>query len=153
MRPEHTGNARGAAFMHAEELAVIDMMMSGMNGFEALQAIRMAQPATACVVLTGYGSIADAVKAMRLGGYNYLTKPCSIGLHSMALPVGQMLQKPRPLLSTRKQALRMPSPWPNHSKALRFIHFIRWPQSMKRTAASWFSRASRIIRTAGVRIC
>ena len=60
------------------DAAIIDMMMPGMNGFEALQAIRMAQPGTACVILTGYGSIADAVKAMRLGGYNYLTKPCSI---------------------------------------------------------------------------
>ena len=60
------------------DAAIIDMMMPGMNGFEALQAIRMAQPGTACVILTGYGSIADAVKTMRLGGYNYLTKPCSI---------------------------------------------------------------------------
>lgn len=60
------------------DAAIIDMMMPGMNGLEALSAIKEAQPATACIILTGYGSIADAVSAMRLGGYNYLTKPCGM---------------------------------------------------------------------------
>lgn len=60
------------------DAAIIDMMMPGMNGLEALEGIRKAQPSTACVILTGYGSIADAVKTMRLGGYNYLTKPCGM---------------------------------------------------------------------------
>lgn len=60
------------------DAAIIDMMMPGMNGLEALSAIRAVQPAAACVILTGYGSIADAVKTMRLGGYNYLTKPCGM---------------------------------------------------------------------------
>lgn len=75
---ESGAEAGRLASLKVFDAAIIDMMMPGMNGFEALQAIRMAQPGTACVILTGYGSIADAVKAMRLGGYNYLTKPCSI---------------------------------------------------------------------------
>lgn len=62
----------------AFDAAIIDMMMPEMNGLEALEAIRKAQPTTACVILTGYGSIADAVKTMRLGGCNYLTKPCGM---------------------------------------------------------------------------
>ncbi len=60
------------------DAAIIDMMMPGMNGFEVLSRLRNVRPTTACVMLTGYGSIADAVTAMKLGGYNYLTKPCSI---------------------------------------------------------------------------
>jgi len=80
---EVTAAASGAeaariASLKAFDAAIIDMMMPGMDGFESLQAIRLAQPECACVILTGYGSIADAVKTMRLGGYNYLTKPCSI---------------------------------------------------------------------------
>ncbi len=60
------------------DAAIIDMMMPGMNGLEALKALKKLQPETACVILTGYGSIADAVTTMKLGGYNYLTKPCGI---------------------------------------------------------------------------
>ncbi|HBG47756.1 MAG TPA: hypothetical protein DDW94_12330 [Deltaproteobacteria bacterium] len=60
------------------DVAIIDMMMPGMNGTQALVAIKEAQPSVACIVLTGYGSIADAVKSIRLGGYHYLTKPCDI---------------------------------------------------------------------------
>jgi DNA-binding NtrC family response regulator len=77
--PVESGAEAGRlASLKVFDAAIIDMMMPGMNGFEALGAIRLAQPGTACVILTGYGSIADAVKTMRLGGYNYLTKPCSI---------------------------------------------------------------------------
>lgn len=75
---ENGAEACRLASLRVFDAAIIDMMMPGMNGFEALQAIHMAQPQVACVILTGYGSIADAVKTMRLGGYNYLTKPCSI---------------------------------------------------------------------------
>lgn len=75
---ENGAEAGRLASLKFFDAAIIDMMMPDMNGFEALQAIRLAQPQTACIILTGYGSIADAVKAMRLGGYNYLTKPCSI---------------------------------------------------------------------------
>ncbi|MBE7413805.1 MAG: response regulator [Deltaproteobacteria bacterium] len=74
LQEEALSNASASPF----DAAIIDMMMPGMNGFEVLSRLRVVRPATACIILTGYGSIADAVTAMKLGGYNYLTKPCSI---------------------------------------------------------------------------
>lgn len=55
--------------------AVIDLKMPGRNGLQLLSEIRGVSPDTQCVILTGYGSIANAVDAMRLGAVNYLPKP------------------------------------------------------------------------------
>ncbi len=57
------------------ELAVIDLRMPGRSGLELVRALKELDPATRMVVLTGYGSIATAVEAMRLGATNYLPKP------------------------------------------------------------------------------
>jgi two-component system response regulator RegA len=57
------------------ELAVIDLKMPGRSGLELLGELRELSPGTRCVILTGYGSIANAVDAMRLGAVHYLTKP------------------------------------------------------------------------------
>lgn len=55
--------------------AVVDMRMPGMQGLEVVRELRALDPPLDVVVLTGYGSIATAVEAMRLGAHNYLTKP------------------------------------------------------------------------------
>jgi DNA-binding NtrC family response regulator len=61
------------------DAAFIDMKMPGMNGFEVIKALKEVQPSIIGIILTGYGSINDAVKAIKLGGYHYLTKPCDMG--------------------------------------------------------------------------
>jgi len=57
------------------DLAVVDLRMPGESGLAVLQEIKRRSPATKVIVLTGYGSIANAVEAMRLGAMNYVTKP------------------------------------------------------------------------------
>ncbi|MGA9522067.1 MAG: response regulator [Myxococcaceae bacterium] len=57
------------------ELAVVDLRMPGRSGIELVRALKELDPATRIVVLTGYGSIATAVEAMRVGATNYLPKP------------------------------------------------------------------------------
>jgi two-component system response regulator RegA len=59
----------------APEYAVVDLRLGEESGLEALKALLAKDPATRVVVLTGYGSIATAVEAMRLGAVHYLTKP------------------------------------------------------------------------------
>ena len=50
--------------------------MPGASGLELLRDLTSIDPTTKVVILTGYGSIATAVEAMRLGARDYLTKPC-----------------------------------------------------------------------------
>ena len=57
------------------EFAVVDLRMPGESGLVVLKELRERSPDTKAVVLTGYGSIANAVEAMRLGAVNYVTKP------------------------------------------------------------------------------
>lgn len=59
----------------APEFAVIDMKMPGKSGMELLQDLLVIEPATQVVILTGYGSIASALDAVRMGAIWYLSKP------------------------------------------------------------------------------
>lgn len=57
------------------ELAVVDLRMPGRSGLDVVRELLALEPATRIVVLTGYGSIATAVDAIRIGAKHYLTKP------------------------------------------------------------------------------
>lgn len=57
------------------EFAVVDLRMPGKSGLEVVRDLAAIDPATRILVLTGYGSIATAVDAVRLGAANYLPKP------------------------------------------------------------------------------
>jgi len=60
------------------EYAVVDLRMPGKSGLEVVRELRRIDPATKIVVLTGYGSIATALEAVRLGATHYLTKPADV---------------------------------------------------------------------------
>jgi two-component system response regulator RegA len=55
--------------------AVVDMRLEDGNGLEVIEAIRKRRPDSRMVVLTGYGNIATAVTAVKLGAVDYLAKP------------------------------------------------------------------------------
>lgn len=56
---------------------VTDLRMPGMDGLELIKEARQHLGSARIIVLTGYGSIATAVEAMRLGANGYLVKPCN----------------------------------------------------------------------------
>ena len=60
------------------EMAVLDLRMPGQSGLELLKALLEIDPATKIVMLTGYGSIATAIDAVRLGATHYLPKPADV---------------------------------------------------------------------------
>jgi two-component system, response regulator RegA len=66
------------AKVDSPELAVVDLRMPGMSGLELVRALHAIDDATKVVVLTGYGSIATALEAVRLGATHYLTKPADV---------------------------------------------------------------------------
>jgi two-component system, response regulator RegA len=55
--------------------AVVDLRLGDGNGLDVVQALHAAKPEARVVVLTGYGNIATAVTAVKLGAIDYLAKP------------------------------------------------------------------------------
>jgi len=55
--------------------AVVDLRLGDGNGLDVVEAIRSTEVETRVVVLTGYGNIATAVTAVKLGAVDYLSKP------------------------------------------------------------------------------
>jgi two-component system, response regulator RegA len=68
-------SALALAKEESPELAVLDLKMPGKSGLELVKALLEIDPQTKIVVLTGYGSIATAIDAVRLGATYYLQKP------------------------------------------------------------------------------
>ena len=60
------------------DVAVLDLLMPDGTCYELLPLLRKQQPWSSIVVLTGHGSIAAAVEAVRLGATNFLLKPTGI---------------------------------------------------------------------------
>jgi two-component system response regulator RegA len=59
----------------APELCVVDLRMPGRGGLELLTELKRIEPHTEVLILTGYGSIATAIDAVRLGAVYFLPKP------------------------------------------------------------------------------
>lgn len=60
------------------DYALLDLKVGRESSLEFIAEIKQTHPNAPIVLITGYGSIATAVQAMRLGAVNYLTKPCSV---------------------------------------------------------------------------
>lgn len=60
-------------------VVITDLYLPGVGGLDVLRAARTANPSCYVVIVTGYASIDSAVQAVRLGAYDYLTKPFSLG--------------------------------------------------------------------------
>ncbi|MBI5039342.1 MAG: sigma-54-dependent Fis family transcriptional regulator [Nitrospirae bacterium] len=60
------------------DVAIVDLKMQEMDGIQVIEGLKNIQPSIVGIVLTGYGSIPTAVKALKLGAYHYLTKPCQM---------------------------------------------------------------------------
>src|SRR5260221_2095694 len=70
--------ALGQLETDSPDIILADLMMPNMSGLEFLPRVKQMLPRTEIAIMTGHGSIETAVQAMKLGAYDYITKPFRI---------------------------------------------------------------------------
>lgn len=80
--------AEAIAASESPEYAVIDLRLGERSGLDLVRALLKMDPTTRIVLLTGYGSIATAIEAIRIGAVHYLTKPADADAVLAALQQG-----------------------------------------------------------------
>ena len=88
--------------MNPPELMMLDIWMPEMDGLETLKRLRELVPSTQVMMMSGHGSIETAVKAIKLGAYDYIEKPLS--LENVTLRVKHALDQHR--LEQENRSLR-----------------------------------------------
>lgn len=73
------------------ELVLLDIWIPGKDGIEVLKEIKSKYPSTEVIVMSGHGSIETAVKAIKLGAFDFIEKPLS--LEKVILKVNQAINK------------------------------------------------------------
>src|SRR3970282_2006252 len=86
---EPVGFSDGAAALRALregrfELLLSDLMMPGMDGIALMRKAQETDPSVLCIIMTGEGSVATAVEAMKSGAFDFILKPFTL---SAILPV------------------------------------------------------------------
>ena len=96
------GGEAALALLDGIDVALIDLLMPGMDGLTLLKKIRKQNADISVVMLTGHGTIETAVEAMKVGASDYLQKPCSLA--EVELRLTQVWEKSR--LRKENQQLR-----------------------------------------------
>jgi nitrogen-specific signal transduction histidine kinase/ActR/RegA family two-component response regulator len=104
-------DAERACELTSFDLVVTDIHMRDGDGFEVMCSVQKTSPTTAVILLTAFGSVPEAVESMRIGAFDYLTKPVSFEqLQTAAARVMERINKKTPVVSFSKTA-RMKA-WP-----------------------------------------
>lgn len=61
---------------------ILDLLMPGMDGIEALRALKADEAANQIILLTGHGTVEKGIEAMKLGAMDFLEKPADINVLS-----------------------------------------------------------------------
>lgn len=101
---ETVADGIAAIEVEAPAYAVIDMRLGDGNGLEVITKLKERRADARGVILTGYGNIATAVTAVKLGAFDYLAKPADADeVHAalMALPDGRAIPPENPMSADR----------------------------------------------------
>ncbi|MBL7161245.1 MAG: hybrid sensor histidine kinase/response regulator [Anaerolineales bacterium] len=82
------------------DLVLIDVMMPGVNGIDLIASIHAHDPETVCVMITGYATVELAVRAIKEGAYDFLSKPFSVD--DLLLAVAQGIERRRLSLDAKR---------------------------------------------------
>ena len=83
--------------LNAPEYAVVDMRFDDGCGLDVVAALKQQRPDARAIILTGYGNIATAVQAVKLGAIDYLTKPVNADdiVSALQAPSGCKAEMPK----------------------------------------------------------
>jgi DNA-binding NtrC family response regulator len=107
------------------DAAILDLKMPGMSGIELLQYLKQLQPDVEAVIQTGFATQETAIEALRLGAFDYITKPCKMA--EIEAILGRIAEK-RELthkamaLQTRVEAAEGHSVLVGRSPAMQAVH-------------------------------
>lgn len=87
------------------DIIISDLQLPGIDGLGVLKAARDANPSATVIIVTGYASVDSAVRAVRLGAYDYLTKPFTLG--QIEVIVNRAAERQALEAENRQLALRM----------------------------------------------
>ncbi|MBI5344551.1 MAG: sigma-54-dependent Fis family transcriptional regulator [Deltaproteobacteria bacterium] len=90
---EASGGREGIALFGREkpDAVLLDHKMPGMDAFEALREMKRIDPAVPVIIVTAYGDIPTAVEAIKLGAYDFVTKPPDI--EALTLTINRAVEK------------------------------------------------------------
>ena len=92
--------AREAIKDEALDLAIVDMKLGDLSGLTLMEEFHVLRPELPVIILTGFGSIENAVDAMKKGAYGYLTKP--FDARELLLQLGRALENRRLAAENRR---------------------------------------------------
>ena len=106
------------------DAAILDLRMPGLTGIEVLEQIKQVAPDTEVVIMTGHASIDTAIEAVRLGAFDYITKPAKLAqLETILRKVSEKkeLKNKNLALQTRVQAAEGPTVMVGSSPAMHSV--------------------------------
>src|SRR5437868_4286556 len=107
------------------DVAILDLRMPGMTGIEVLEQLKQVAPDTEAIVMTGHASMETAIDAMRLGAFDYITKPCKLAeIEAVLCKVAEKraLEHKNLALQTRVRAAEGPTILVGGSAAMAGVH-------------------------------
>jgi DNA-binding NtrC family response regulator len=107
------------------DAAILDLRMPGLTGIEVLEQIKQVAPDTEVVIMTGHASIDTAIEAVRLGAFDYITKPAKLAqLETILRKVVEKkeLKNKNIALQTRVQAAEGPTVMVGASSVMQSVH-------------------------------
>jgi len=108
------------AFMQDFDLVIMDIKMPGMSGMEVLPKMVTDHPDICVIMLTAVSEIQTAVEAMKIGAYDYLTKP--FNLDDLIMRVERALERRRLVLENRDYQRRLETRVQQQAGQLRQYH-------------------------------
>lgn len=123
---ENAAQALKLAAKQDFDVIVLDVRLPDGNGLELLEHFRDTLPDVEIIMITGYSEVADAVEAMKMGAYDYITKPFSLDRMNIVIERAyqrRLLQKELRLLKNKKGG-NSQKKLIGHSAAMRNIEFL-----------------------------